>query len=401
MSRSEWLTRRLREPSWQDPLFAAGLFGVGALLYLSKLYTLYSPSGDVPAWRLGLLAAACAPLLLRRRRPVLALALAAGPITADVVFGFNLATAFVLGDLLFCVTLYGSKRVSRVMVVLAVATPAVTLLVALAVAAEWRLAVLLTLQVVALLLIPVGWGRDVRQHREIATAERTRAAQLARIGELDRAAAIAEERSRMARDLHDVVAGHLSAIALQSEAVLSMADRDPATVRTVLGSVRENSVAALVEMRAMIDLLRAGRDEADPPVAPARLVDLDRLLESARAGGLRVEPTGPLPPEPLPSVIDLTAYRIVQEALTNAVKHAEGARAWVSVRRDGPSLLVEVINELPGPAVAGTGIGLASMTERAEAVGGSLSAGPGAPGWRVRAELPADGLGGPGQGVRT
>ena len=320
--------------------------------------------------------------------------------------GLSIVMAFVVGDLLYCATRYGSERASWAMVWLAAATPVVCLTVSLRLREDWRGAVLLTLQVVALPVISVGWGREVRQHQRVADAERIRSTQLARIAELDRAAAVAEERARMARDLHDVIAGHLSATAIQSEAVLSVADRDQATVRTVLGSVRENSIAALEEMRAMIDLLRTRGQPADPAVAPPRLGELARLLDSARAGGLRVEPTGPAPPDGLPSMVDLTAYRIVQEALTNAVKHAEGARAWVDVRRDGGTLVVEVTNELPATgtgerARAGSGTGLLNMTERASAVGGTLTAGRHDGTWVVRAELPTrPGPGGDDQGGR-
>jgi signal transduction histidine kinase len=221
--------------------------------------------------------------------------------------------------------------------------------------------------------------------------------QLATIGELDRKAAVAGERSKMARDLHDVIAGHLSAIAIQSEAALSMAGADPKLARAVLESVRENSVSALEEMRAMIGLLRtdpAGGDSEIEPTAPARLAELSKLVESARASGLEVEVNSivdGLPP--LPAAVDLTAYRIAQEALTKAAKHAPGGLAVFDIRRDGGILTVEVRNDLqPGsPADGGTGIGLLNMRERAAAVGGKLAAGPSGAGWLVRAELPLEG----------
>ncbi|MGH3695484.1 MAG: sensor histidine kinase [Pseudonocardiaceae bacterium] len=393
MPRAGELARRLVQPPWRDVLIASGLFASGVLGYLTGLYAWYPPQASVPFWRLGLLAAACAALLLRRRHPALGLALGLPPAALDLSFGVGVSMVLVISDLLYCATAYSSARFSRAMVVAAAVTPVLTLIVALLGLPDWRTAVLVTLQLVALPLIPIAWAREVRRHRESAAAERTRSAQRDRIAELDRRAAITEERSRMARELHDVIAGHLSAIAIQSEAVLSMAQRDPGVVRTVLGSVRENSVAALTEMRSMIDLLRAGDDPpAGPPTVPSRLADLDRLLDSARAGGLRVEPTSTTPPAGLPAVIDLTAYRIVQEALTNAVKHAEGARVWVSLRPTGDRLVIEVTNELTGPAVSrdGTvgGTGVAGMRERAAAVGGSLRAGRGALGWQVQAELP-------------
>ncbi|HEY6737306.1 MAG TPA: histidine kinase, partial [Actinopolymorphaceae bacterium] len=214
-------------------------------------------------------------------------------------------------------------------------------------------------------------------------------------------------RSRMARDLHDVIAGHLSAIAIQSEAVLSMAVNaesrggDPAvreTVNTVLRSVRENSVQALNEMRTMIGLLR-GDDDSDPQTSPPRLRELDPLIESARAGGVRLEVIGdPAALPELPAAVDLVAYRIVQEALTNVVKHASGAAATLRVDQVDHRVEIEVRNELTStPATTVSGTGLASMRERAQSVGGSVTADRDGNVWRVHARLPVgeiEGLGG-------
>jgi signal transduction histidine kinase len=245
-------------------------------------------------------------------------------------------------------------------------------------------------QVCSIPLIPVWWAVNVRQHREATAAERARADQVERIAELDRNAAVREERARMARDLHDVIAGHLSAIAIQSEAVLSMVDGDPAAMRTVLKSVRENSVQSLTEMRAMIHLL-GSEGSAAAHTAPARLRDIAQLLESARAAGLSVSASADLDAE-LPVAVDLSAYRIVQEALTNVVKHAPGASASVTVGRRDSVLVVEVVNDrIESTVDDGAGRGLLNMRERAQAVGGVLEAGPHERQWRVRAELPAEG----------
>jgi signal transduction histidine kinase len=232
------------------------------------------------------------------------------------------------------------------------------------------------------------WAMIVRQHRDSERARQALAERLATIAEYDHKSAVADERARMARDLHDVIAGHLSAIAIHSAAALSMVDRNQGTMHAMLRTVRESSVASLSEMRTMIGLLRtddAGMDRR----APARLRDIGRLLESARAAGLEVhaktEETGGLP-----AAVDLSAYRIVQEALTNVVKHAPGSRAEVRVGRSSRTLVIEVINEGVGAVAVGSGRGLLNMRERAHAVGGVLEAGPSPTGrWRVRAELPA------------
>jgi signal transduction histidine kinase len=197
----------------------------------------------------------------------------------------------------------------------------------------------------------------------------------------------------MARELHDVIAGHLSAIAIQSEAALSMSS-DPTMAHAVLKSVRENSVNALEEMRTMIGLLRADLEAGDAEreiTAPTRLAELFRLVESARASGMRVTVNSTVDAAvALPAAVDLTAYRIAQEALTNTVKHAPGGRVLVDIRHRDGMLTVEVGNELRphAPRTGATGHGLLNMRERASAVGGTLSAGPSGSAWVVRAELP-------------
>jgi signal transduction histidine kinase len=260
----------------------------------------------------------------------------------------------------------------------AVAVLTVGITVAVAVLGDWRQSFYAGLQAFSLFVVPVWWATNVRQHREGAE-------HVTRIAELDRRAAVNAERNRMARDLHDVVAGHLSAIAIQSEAVLSMREGDPETVRTVLKSVRENSVRSLTEMRMMIDVLRAD-EPADEPVT-VRLADVGRLVESAVAGGLVVELRGTDVDE-LPVGVDVAAYRIVQEALTNALKHAPGARTSVVLERQVRRLVVVVRNgAVDGPT--GIGTGLVSMAERAHVVGGAFSAGREDDGdWVVRAEFP-------------
>lgn len=377
----------LLRPSRGDLLLAATWFGLGTLYYVTGLQELFSVDAQpVALWqRLVVLAVGCAAVAARRRAPLPCLGLALLVVIVDGLSDPSLPVVLVLAEMLYQATLRSSRRVSWAVVAGAAAT-AVTLTVGVGVAAgDWRVGAVVALQAGMVLLLPVWWATEVRQYRERAEAERLNAAQQARIAELDRRAALSAERARMARDLHDVVAGHLSAIALQSEAVLSMAGDDPATVRTVLASVRENSVQSLAEMKAMIDLLRA--EDPDPHTAPARLADLDRLLDSARAAGLQVTVQAELTGE-LPAAVDLTAYRIVQEALTNAVKHAAGSQARVTVRRAGDVVVVEVINNLTAPPGAEEGTGLVSMRERAAALGGTLTAGLAAGGWRVHAVLP-------------
>jgi signal transduction histidine kinase len=377
----------------QDAAVAFTTWAAGLVLYVSGLYPLAIASVGPPIWvRLVLLTAICAVQLGRRRVP-LALLAGAALVAVDIALGPTIPILMVFTDLLYAVTLYGSRQAHRAMIGIAAAGTLALIVGALVFSSDWRGALVAALAAVPFLIIPVWWATNIRQQRDIADNERANTAQLAKISELDMHAAVTAERSRMARDLHDVIAGHLSAIAIQSEAVLTMADADPTTSRVVLQSVRENSVSALEEMRAMIGLLRADGPEEEI-TAPARLAELSKLVESARTSGMHVEVRFDLDEATtLPAAVDLTAYRIAQEALTNAVKHAPGARATVDIRQADGILTVEVTNELKaaGKPLSDNGMGLLNMRERATALGGSLSAGPAEDGWRVRAVLPVTG----------
>jgi signal transduction histidine kinase len=363
----------------RDALVAVASFAVGLLVHLLGMdLVLGGREEEVPtAARLAVLGVACAGQVFRRRAPVVALVVVSGAAAVDLRFGLSMPVVLVCVDVLFVAALHGPRRLHRVLVG-AVAALTVGTAAAVAVLGGWRLSFYAGLQVFSLLVVPVWWATNVRRHREGAE-------QMARIVELDRRSAIGAERNRMARDLHDVVAGHLSAIAIQSEAVLSLREGDPETSRAVLRAVRENSVRALAEMRMMIDVLRAD-DPVDEPVA-VRLADVGRLVESARAGGVDAE-LRCADVAGLPVAVDVAAYRVVQEALTNAVKHASGARASVVLERQVRRLVVVVRNEWRGRSGDGTGTGLVSMAERAQAVGGRCSAGREGDEWVVRAELP-------------
>jgi signal transduction histidine kinase len=384
-------TGRMRR---DDALYALGYLVIGTLLHL-VVPEVAIRWGDGPApstWVvLGLLAVAALGETQRRSRPLLGLVIALVALAGTTQVAFvPLAIMLVLGDLLYCSVLHTSRRVSWA-VAGGCALVAVALALASLVAEGGRAAVLVLLNLGLVLAVPVLWGREVRLHSEHAAAERERAEQASRMAGLDRAAAVAAERARMARDLHDVIAGQLSGIAIQSEAALTLPDPDPAVLRRVLASVRRDSVASLTEMRTMIGLLRAdGAGDADPRTAPAGLDRLDALLESARAAGLRVTVADARTGAQVPAAVDLAAYRIVQESLTNAAKHAPGSRTGLHLDdRDG-ELVIELDNDLvPGaPPGGGTGTGLLGLRERADAVGGTVAAGPDGGRWQVRAVLP-------------
>ncbi|OZM74669.1 two-component sensor histidine kinase [Amycolatopsis antarctica] len=384
---------RHRTPAVQDVAVTLTTFAGGCLLYLTGIFPIGAANPDIPVWpRVAVFATACALELLRRRSPATALCLSVLPVAADIAMGLSIPVLIVLSDLLYAATLYGSRRLNRAMIPLVSVITIGATIVTLVLIPDWRGAIVAAVIALPFLITPVWWAANVRQHQEIAATERANAGQLAKIAALDREAAVAGERARMARDLHDVIAGHLSAIAIQSEALLAHTDSDPATVRRVVRSVRSNSVDALEEMRMMIGLLTRGNGtEEAAATTPPRLSELSKIVESARASGMVVDVHTELESMlPLPAAVDLTAYRIAQEALTNAVKHAPGGRASLTVRRVEDRLTVEVTNELPGGRTQADeqGAGLLNMRERARAIGGSLTAGPCETTWRVSAVLP-------------
>src|SRR5215213_1085542 len=235
----------------------------------------------------------------------------------------------------------------------------------------------------------VGVRRAYIRQLEERTAELERArAELAR-------RAVVEERLRLARELHDVVAHAMSVIAVQSGVGAHVADTQPEEAAKALAAIEATSRAALEELRRLLGVLRQ-EDEPQGDLAPVPgLADLEGLLaEVAKAGlAVKLQVNGTRPP--VPAGVDLSAYRIVQEALTNVVKHAGPARAQVVVGYGDQEVTLEVIDDGRGVVTsvsdgrAGTGHGLIGMRERVQAFGGELEVGPrSGGGFRVAARLP-------------
>lgn len=226
-----------------------------------------------------------------------------------------------------------------------------------------------------------------------AAAQRRLAAQRIREQELLRLAS--EERMRIARDLHDVVAHNISVINVQANTALHLADRQPEHAREALATIDDVSRQALAELRSVLGVLRADGDAAPRAPAPG-LGGLATLVGNMAAAGLKVELETEGSPGPLPASVDLAAYRIIQEALTNSARHSGAARATVRVRYRASEVEIEVEDEgTTGPKPsrpAGAGSGIAGMTDRAQALGGRLTAGPRpGGGFRVTALLPVSG----------
>lgn len=235
---------------------------------------------------------------------------------------------------------------------------------------------------VAWVVLPVTIGL-LFWSRRVAVADQ-RAEELRRVAY--------EERLRVARDIHDVVGHSLSMISLQSGVALHVLDSDPAQVRASLEAIRDSSKSSLADLRQTLGVFRQP-DEGQPLVPTPSLAGVPGLVESVRAGGRVVGlVVGPGASEGVPAAVQTVAYRVVQEGLTNVVRHAPGASAAVSIERRPGALAVGVRDDGPLRALPLEGNGLRGMRERVEAVGGrlELSVRPGG-GLTVEASLPIAG----------
>ena len=230
-------------------------------------------------------------------------------------------------------------------------------------------------------------GVVVRRTSREAAAHAGRAARL----ESERALVVAEERARIARELHDVIAHSVSVMVVQAGAAAEMLKRTPERAAEPLESVQETGRQALVEMSRLLGLLREDSDELGLAPQPG-IAELDELAAQFREAGLPVSVRVEGPARTLPLGIDLSAYRVVQEALTNALKHAGHARAQVLLRYQPDALELEVQDDGPGSANGHSGgHGLVGMRERVNVFGGDFHAGPRpGGGYEVRVRLPLE-----------
>jgi signal transduction histidine kinase len=232
--------------------------------------------------------------------------------------------------------------------------------------------------------VPILFGRMTFNRRRRIARERDLAAR----------EAVATERATIARELHDVVAHHMSVMVVQAGAARSVVETDAAAAVDALRQIEASGRTGLAEMRRLLEILKAGAD-GDGRAPQPGLSELDGLLEGMRATGLPVEAVIEGEPRSLPPGVDLSAYRIVQEALTNALRHAGPANARVLVRYLADGVELEITDDGQGSPVSGDatgGHGLIGMRERAHLFGGELEAGPrSGGGWIVRAQLPTGG----------
>lgn len=373
----------------RDVVVAVAFIVLGIALYVGDLRYFFGGEplvSVVPEWvPYVALALACAFQSLRSTRPDIALGGCLAVMVVDAFAGPTIAVWIVYSDVVYSVARYGSAQTRRAMLLANWLIAAVALTTAIAGSGDWRVALMVMLLVTALIASPASYGHAIRQHQIAADSERARAQATEELAIREQEAAIAQERRQLARDLHDVIAGHLSGIALQTAAALETTDS--ATRETVLRTVRASSIDALGEMRTMIELL-SGSDDLDSP-ATATMARLDRLIDAARAAGSPVRATIVHPR--LAPATDIAAFRIIQQAITNATVHSPRSAIEIDVQQDDSSLTIAVTNPVPDgttAAVSDAGHGITNMKMRASSVGGVLEVSVAQGRWRVFAQLP-------------
>ena len=322
---------------------------------------------------LGLAAAQSVPFLWRRTQPAAVLALAGASLAVKYATHLNawsagaavLAAGYGLGA-------YGNRAMRQVTRLLAFGAVLAALVTLPAIEGNHSATVACALLATALAL-----GEVTSAHRDIATAAAGHAHEL--------------ERASLARELHDVVANQLSAIAVQAGAARLASAGDPRAASEAITSIERQARGGLAELNMLVRELRPS-GPADPGLP--RLGDLPGLVRRARDSGLRAELRVDGEPWQLAAAVELAGYRVVQESLTNAIRYAPGAAATVHLAYRADGVMVDVVDDGPGPPAAGTasqggGTGLAGLSERARLAGGWLQAGSGPEGgFVVRAFLP-------------
>ncbi|MGY0017741.1 sensor histidine kinase [Streptomyces sp. cg35] len=386
-----------RHPTWVDGFWAVILFGITVVSAVSlNGPTLY---GNIAAG-IAFAAVLSVVVALRRRMPerMLVLTIAAG--LGQLVFDAQVNPSdFAMLVIVYTVAATGARWASRLAL-------AVGLCAAPLAEVRWpseQGSGLGHIAVTVFQMVPfaLAWvlGDSLRTRRAYLAQLEERAARLEREREAQSKVAVAAERARIARELHDVVAHNVSVMVVQADGAAYVLDQAPDQAKKALETISGTGRQALAEMRRLLGVLRTGEHEEGGEYVPQPDVDqIEDLVEQVRTAGLPVDFKVEGTPRPLPSGVELTAYRIVQEALTNTRKHG-GPNAGASVRLvyfdDGLGLLVEddgkgAPHELYEDGGAdGRGHGLIGMRERIGMVGGTLDAGPRpGGGFRISALLP-------------
>ncbi|WP_105969003.1 sensor histidine kinase [Streptomyces geranii] len=365
-----------RRPTATDVLMVLGLFGTVSVGASIAIPGISQPEENWPAVALATIS--CLSQLKSRTHP------RAGVVVATVCTVITLALGYLLTPLLLAPLMIALYRLA------AATDPATTrvygaLTMAVVVtsgvfdAPSTGILLLRTVGPVLWLMLPlVGGGRD-RLRRDYTDSVQARASYAERTREEEARLRVAEERMRIARELHDVVAHHMAVANAQAGTARHLAPNHPEQAMRLLDELSVTTSSALLELRATVGVLRQTGDPDTDPLEPAPGLDrLPELIASCETAGVEVTVTTEGEPRPLSPGVDLTAYRIVQEALTNVTKHGAGNGARIRLTYSGSRLLVSVTNDASAgaPSVPGGGYGLMGMRERAHSVGGDLHAGP-------------------------
>lgn len=333
-----------------------------------------------------LLAAGPAALVARHRYPVAVLWAVAGVTLAYMLLGYAYGPVFLSVIVALFVAVGDGHRLAAWLAAAALYAGHFGLRFLFDIDSEPTVAQLLG--VAAWLLVVLAASEVARAHHDSAVeAERTREQEARRRA--------SEERLRIARELHDVLAHHISLMNVQAGVALHLMDRQPEQARTALTAIEGASREALAELRSVLDILKQPEEGAPRSPAPG-LARLQSLASQAKAAGLDVRTQVNGPAQPLPAPVDAAAFRIIQEALTNVIRHAGAGSATVRVGYGEHELEVQIDDDGKGtgqPTTRSGGSGIPGMRERVTALGGHLEAGPlPGRGFRVRARLPLDGI---------
>ena len=374
-----------------DHLLAAGLALYGVLHVWAGLLAEEGSAGG-PRWlNTVVVLGTTVPLARRRRSPLAVLAIIMAALSLPQLFASPMVSGYaeLLPALIASYTVARSLPGRRVLTGVAIALAGIAVL--MAGDKDFRSVNELSFEAVVWSVAwLLGWAIQVREHR--ASVFKGRAAHLERDRDARARAAVLDERARIARELHDVVAHGVSLMVVQAGAarLLLPEDGQDPQLREPLQAIERIGRGALAEMRRLLAVLRQDDDVMLEPLPG--LAQLDRLVGETADTGLPVELRIEGATGPLPAGVDLTAFRIVQEALTNAVRHAPGAPAQVTVRYLPSALELEVLNGrglAAANGTAGAGHGLVGMRERVALYGGEIQTGPRPEGgYAVRATLP-------------
>ncbi|MBV7695952.1 sensor histidine kinase [Streptomyces sp. TRM70350] len=386
-----------RHPTWVDGFWALVLFGISVV---GGVATQEDTGTDLPALVVPVTVLLCVALTLRRRMPEKMLLLAALVGVAQLALDVAPIPAnFAMLVIVYTVAAVGARWASRFALVGGLCAAPMAQIrwpeFQTSVAGNIALAIFQTVP------FALAWvlGDSIRTRRAYFAQLEERAARLEKEREAQSKVAVAAERARIARELHDVVAHNVSVMVVQADGAAYVLDSAPDQAKKALETISSTGRQALAEMRRLLGVLRTGEHQETGEYVPQPDVrQIEDLVEQCRVSGLPVDFRIEGTPRPLPSGVELTAYRIVQEALTNTRKHG-GPHAGASVRLvyfdDGLGLLVEddgkgapqELYEEGGPD--GQGHGLIGMRERVGMVGGTLDAGPRpGGGFRISALLP-------------